>query len=357
MNVCPNCNHQNPDGAIHCEACYTPLPTMTHCPNCHASVQSDASFCGQCGFNLQGHAATHEPHHPSALPPTIAVPPGEASPTSPSIPTRTPALENNLGNAPENIAGTNPPSSSPLPPTIAIPPTRSSNAEKQSPLPPMIATPPPGFPLEENSIPDPDPDPIPDIPPLEPLVHSEPVQPDPLVSEMEMSSNSEINSPSSEPLPERGVDTSRPYTPAASASPQIMPPAAPVSPPTVAQAPIQSAPSQTMLQVQVARLLHVQTNTPIELPSNLTVIHIGKPNDRIPPDVDVSGFPNSEIVSRVHADIRVEGDSHYIEDVGSANGTYINNMPLPVGNRHRLRPGDRIALGKGDKVTFLFQIS
>jgi pSer/pThr/pTyr-binding forkhead associated (FHA) protein len=112
-----------------------------------------------------------------------------------------------------------------------------------------------------------------------------------------------------------------------------------------------------MLQIQVARLLHVQTNTPIELPANLTVIHIGKPNDRVPPDVDVSGFPNSEIVSRVHADIRVEGDSYYLEDVGSANGTYVNNMPLPVGNRHRLRPGDRVALGKGDKVTFLFQIS
>ena len=84
---------------------------------------------------------------------------------------------------------------------------------------------------------------------------------------------------------------------------------------------------------------------------------MGKQNDRIPPDVDVSGFPNSEIVSRVHADIRVEGDTYYIEDVGSANGTYVNNLPLPHGNRHRLRAGDRIALGKGDLVTFLFQIS
>lgn len=104
-------------------------------------------------------------------------------------------------------------------------------------------------------------------------------------------------------------------------------------------------------------MLHVQTDREIELPQNLSVIHIGKPNDRIPPDVDVSGFPNSEIVSRIHADIRVEGDAHYIEDVGSSNGTYINNLPLLPGNRHRLRPGDRISLGKGDMVTFLFQIS
>ena len=117
------------------------------------------------------------------------------------------------------------------------------------------------------------------------------------------------------------------------------------------------ASTQTQLQQQTARLLHVQTNTVIELPPNLSVIHLGKPNDRIPPDVDVSGFPHSEVTSRIHADIRVEGDTYYIEDVGSSNGTYINNMPLLPGNRHRLRPGDRIALGKGDMVTFLFQLS
>lgn len=117
------------------------------------------------------------------------------------------------------------------------------------------------------------------------------------------------------------------------------------------------ASTQTQLQQQTTQLLHVQTNTVIELPQNLSVIHIGKQNDRIPPDVDVSGFPNSEVVSRIHADIRVEGDAYYLEDVGSSNGTYINNLPLPPGNRHRLRAGDRIALGKGDLMTFLFQVS
>jgi hypothetical protein len=115
--------------------------------------------------------------------------------------------------------------------------------------------------------------------------------------------------------------------------------------------------SKTQLQQIVARLFYVQANQEIELPQNLSVIHIGKPNDRIPPDIDVSGFANSEIVSRIHADIRIEGDSCYIEDVGSSNGTYINNLPLLPGNRHRLRPGDRISLGKGDLVTFLFQLS
>jgi pSer/pThr/pTyr-binding forkhead associated (FHA) protein len=112
----------------------------------------------------------------------------------------------------------------------------------------------------------------------------------------------------------------------------------------------------TQLQVPTAKLLHVQTDTPIELAPELSVIHMGKPNDRIPPDIDLAGYPNSEIVSRIHADIRIEGDAYYIEDVGSSNGTYVNNAPLAVGSRHRLRAGDRIAFGKGDKVSFLFQL-
>ncbi|PZO57483.1 MAG: phosphopeptide-binding protein, partial [Phormidesmis priestleyi] len=103
----------------------------------------------------------------------------------------------------------------------------------------------------------------------------------------------------------------------------------------------------TQIQTLSARLRQAQTDTLIEIPRQLSVIRIGKPNDQTPPDIDVSGFPDSEVVSRVHA--------YYLEDVGSANGTYINGLPLPTGNRHRLRPGDRIALGKGDKVSFIFE--
>jgi hypothetical protein len=112
--------------------------------------------------------------------------------------------------------------------------------------------------------------------------------------------------------------------------------------------------SSTQLQVQRYQLNHIQSGTIVDIPS-LDVVHIGKPNEQVPPDIDVSGFPCSEVVSRVHADIRVDGDSLYLEDIGSANGTYINHNLLPKGNRHLLRPGDRISLGKGDLVTFLFQ--
>ncbi len=221
---------------MQCEACYTALPELTTCPSCGASVQSDASFCGQCGFSL--------------LPVASAV---EGSP-------------------------------------------------------PPVAT----------------------IPPL--------IPPEPLLTPAPIAAVSAMPAGDLEPSPVSAGAESSPLSPAMAAA-------------TV------SISQPTLLQQPVARLLHLQSNTPVELPPHLSVIHIGKPNDRVPPDIDVSGFPSSEIVSRIHADMRVEAGAYYIEDVGSSNGTYVNNAPLPAGNRHRLRAGDRISLGKGDKVTFLFQMS
>lgn len=265
MIVCPNCSHQNPEAAVQCEACYTPLPAMTSCPSCGAAVQTDASFCGQCGFNIQAASATSNPV-------------GE-----PSLVAATPSFEPGFeaGFEPVNLAELS------IPPLALSMQPEASQPQASQPEPPQINPPDP---------------------------------------------------------PEASPEV------ALSMEPDL----SPVAP---AAAPMSSSNSQTQLQTQSAQLLHVQTNTLVELPSTLAVIHLGKPNDRIPPDVDVSGYPHSEIVSRIHADIRVEGDIYYIEDVGSSNGTYINNAPLPSGNRHRLRPGDRIALGKGDKVTFLFQMS
>jgi hypothetical protein len=115
--------------------------------------------------------------------------------------------------------------------------------------------------------------------------------------------------------------------------------------------------SNTHIQPQSARLLHVQSNTLIELSEHHSTIHIGKPNDRVPPDINVSVFPNAEVVSRVHAAIHIEGELFFVEDVGSANGTYLNNMPLTPSTRYRLRVGDRVSLGKGELMTFVFKVN
>jgi len=237
MIVCPNCNRQNPDGAVQCENCYTPLPQTTNCPNCGATIQTDASFCGQCGFNLQQQ--------------------------------------------------------------IGIP---AMNEETNNPAQPQPAS-----------------------------------------------------SGGAAETPELSGETSAPdLGVASSAFPDVSLEKEPLETP---EPPAASGAAATHLQVEQASLLHIQTNRQIELPQQLTVIHLGKPGGAIPPDIDVSGFPDSAVVSRVHADIRVEGGIYYLEDVGSSNGTYVNHTPLPIGNRHRLRAGDRIALGKEDKVSFIFQLS
>ncbi|MEH2298410.1 FHA domain-containing protein [Nostoc sp.] len=291
MIVCPNCNHPNPDGAVQCEACYTPLPATTNCPSCGATVQADAAFCGQCGYNLHSAGV---PHVHTAVAATV----------TPDIPVEVPQLDppdpllellqpDALG-----ISGStnSHPSGSSLPPTeVAVTPV----------APPQVS-------VTESSLPEPP-----------PTVVAQPV------------------------VSGQTIPTPPPLEPTPASEAELPPPAA---------APTATA-ARTQLQQVTARLIHVQSDRLIELPQNLSVIHIGKLNDRIPPDIDVSGFPNSEIVSRIHADIRVEGDAHYVEDVGSSNGTYINNLPLLPGNRHRLRPGDRISLGKGDLMTFLFQLA
>ncbi|BBD68337.1 FHA domain-containing protein [Nostoc commune NIES-4072] len=288
MIVCPNCNHPNPDGAVQCEACYTPLPATTNCPSCGATVQADAAFCGQCGYNLHSAGVPHV-HNPAVVTVTPDVP-VEVPPLVPPDPLLELLQPDALGIS--GSTNSHPPESS-LPATEVAAPPEISVAKSSPPEPaPTIATQPV---VSIQSIPTP--------PPLEPA-----------------------------PAPEA----------------EVQKPAAPAPTTTVAR---------TQLQQVTARLIHVQSDRLIELPQNLSVIHIGKPNDRIPPDIDVSGFANSEIVSRIHADIRVEGDAHYVEDVGSSNGTYINNLPLLPGNRHRLRPGDRISLGKGDLMTFLFQLA
>jgi ribosomal protein L40E len=174
------------------------------------------------------------------------------------------------------------------------------------------------------------------------------VTPDPFVAEPIPEPSFGVSTPTPlpvvEPFPE--PIASEPFaSPIAVPEPELTPT------PAVAATPGASA---TQLQQQGFQLTHIQSGTVIDIPGNVNVLHMGKPNDQIPPDIDVSGFPCAEVVSRIHADLRIEGDSVYVEDTGSSNGTYVNHNVLPKGNRHLLRVGDRISLGKGDLVTFLF---
>ena len=102
------------------------------------------------------------------------------------------------------------------------------------------------------------------------------------------------------------------------------------------------------------QLCHQQTNQVFPLPSGDMVIYLGKPNDRFPPDIDLSILPNADVVSRVHARIVIDHQGYFLEDLGSSNGTYINDRCLSTGESYLLTKGDRFVLGKNNLVSFIF---
>lgn len=117
------------------------------------------------------------------------------------------------------------------------------------------------------------------------------------------------------------------------------------------------AEASTNLQQITPYLFHIQTSKTIELPEeDGTKITLGKPNNNQPPDVDLSDFPDAAIISRQHANIHIEAETYYIEDLDSSNGTYVNNNSVTPGESQELFAGDVIALGKEDKVTFIFKV-
>jgi hypothetical protein len=350
MITCPNCNHQNPEGALQCEACYTPLPAMVSCPSCHTPVQADASFCGQCGNDLRGLNLSEQVSGSSE---SGGIHPTQASNLSGSnLPDSEMKTQNFLVTEPDTSAASAPSAAS----TVVSGSVSGSMSGSVSGE------------WEESSLSSLEvevPSALPDQVELDPLVIPDPIGGVSGVSGASMggaAGTNELETSEAESPPVSSPEATPEAAPAANApepvAPEPTPAAAPdplANVPAASSAPPPRPMQATQLQTLSSRLRQVQTNTTIEIPRQLSLVRIGKPNDQMPPDIDVSGFPDSEVVSRVHANLRVEGDTYYIEDVGSSNGTYINGLPLAVGNRHRLRPGDRIALGKGDKVSFVFE--
>lgn len=71
------------------------------------------------------------------------------------------------------------------------------------------------------------------------------------------------------------------------------------------------------------------------------------PNRGIRPEVDLSRYDPAARVSRRHAKIIGQGSQFFIEDLGSANGTFLNGqIRLSQGNKHPLVSGDEVRLGE-----------
>lgn len=65
-----------------------------------------------------------------------------------------------------------------------------------------------------------------------------------------------------------------------------------------------------------------------------------------PPDIDLTAFYGVQAgVSRRHALVKFAGETANIEDLGSSNGTWLNEIRLESGQTRPLRSGDIIRLG------------
>ncbi len=62
--------------------------------------------------------------------------------------------------------------------------------------------------------------------------------------------------------------------------------------------------------------------------------------------IDLDGYPEGKFISHRHAQITHINGQYYIEDLGSSNHTYLNQIKLAQGQAEPLKDGDTIRLGK-----------
>lgn len=115
------------------------------------------------------------------------------------------------------------------------------------------------------------------------------------------------------------------------------------------QAPPAGAPKVT------AKIIEKKTQREFPITSDVVIVGRQSPADNIFPDIDLTDVDTDSYVSRKHLQIIRQGEQYLIEDLGSSNGTFINEGPrLNPGIQQPLNNGDRIQLGQTE---FAFVIS
>ncbi len=95
------------------------------------------------------------------------------------------------------------------------------------------------------------------------------------------------------------------------------------------------------------RLVDVATGTAFFLSSgDETTIGRADPVTGILPDIDLTPVDTNRSVSRRHAKIIHSGaEYHVLEEVGTVNGTYVNDQRIPTGVPVTLHHGDLVKIG------------
>lgn len=119
------------------------------------------------------------------------------------------------------------------------------------------------------------------------------------------------------------------------------------APPIVEPTPL-PAPAAAPVKAEHCGLYIKSTRRYVRLPEQGMII-LGRHEAGLgnPPDVDLTHDQQGVLsVSRHHARLRIENDAHWLEDIGSTNGTFVNGRCLTPGEKVKLAPGDQILIGK-----------
>jgi hypothetical protein len=156
--------------------------------------------------------------------------------------------------------------------------------------------------------------------------------------------------------PDATAAPAAPVAAAEAAAPDQTPEVAPVPPSVPVQWVTEVWVDPDWYAVQESEEACPSPGLPAVVPLSRRSVLVGRPSASrsITPDIDCSGDIG---VSRRQAQLTTDGQRWWVEDLQSANGTYVGpasgplpTQPLPPGQRHELAEDDRIYLGAWTRI-------
>lgn len=152
--------------------------------------------------------------------------------------------------------------------------------------------------------------------------------------------------PTPAPSPVPNLPGKAPLPPATSAPVYAAPPAPPppVSPPArpARRAEPTPPPPRPPEPAPFALLREASQGETLPLRWDRNLVGRLSPEDKNFPEVDLGSFPDHGGVSRRHAQITRSEGQVFVEDLSSANGTFLNEVRLQPGLQHPLKDQDEI---------------
>jgi pSer/pThr/pTyr-binding forkhead associated (FHA) protein len=153
-------------------------------------------------------------------------------------------------------------------------------------------------------------------------------------------------------MPGRVLDLPDPVRPRVSIVPtNISPPQIDTPSKSLQAPPTNKVPEE--LERPTGKLKSIRTGKVYNLDKQINTMGRRSPTEGIEPDIDCTAMDDDFFCSRRHARVLVQDGTYLAEDLGSANGSYLNNNPLAPNQPTPLHEGDRVRLGN---VEFVFTL-